>query len=166
VSIGEDGPSQMAMEDLAFMRAVHSSAVIYPSDANQTAQLMGAMASATGISYMRTTRAATPVIYGADDRFEIGGSHVVRASDNDEVLLVGAGITLHEALEAADALADDGIAARVVDCYSVKPVDVDGLREAAAAAGDASSRSRTTGPRAGSGTPSSAPSPTPTSVRA
>jgi transketolase len=136
VSIGEDGPSQMAMEDLAFMRAVHSSAVIYPCDANQTAQLMGAMAERDGISYVRTTRAATPVIYGADDRFEIGGSHVVRASDNDEVLLVGAGITLHEALEAADALADDGIAARVVDCYSVKPVDVDGLREAAAAAGD------------------------------
>jgi transketolase len=136
VSIGEDGPSQMAMEDLAFMRAVHSSAVIYPCDANQTAQLMGAMADRDGISYLRTTRAATPVIYGADDGFEIGGSHVVRASDNDEVLLVGAGITLHEALKAADALADDGIAARVVDCYSVKPIDVDGLREAAAAAAD------------------------------
>jgi transketolase len=136
VSIGEDGPSQMAMEDLAFMRAVHSSAVIYPCDANQTAQLMGAMAERDGISYLRTTRAGTPVIYGADDRFEIGGSHVVRVSDNDEVLLVGAGITLHEALKAADALADDGIAARVVDCYSVKPIDVDGLREAAAAAGD------------------------------
>src|SRR3954453_8330034 len=98
VSIGEDGPSQMAMEDLAFFRAVHSSAVLYPSDANQTAQLVEAMAERKGISYLRTTRASTPVLYGADDQFEVGGSHVARESDDDEVLLVGAGITLHEAL--------------------------------------------------------------------
>jgi transketolase len=135
VSIGEDGPSQMAMEDLAFFRAVHSSAVLYPSDANQTAKLTEAMADRDGISYLRTTRAATPVIYGTDEAFPVGGSRVVRESDDDEVLLVGAGITLHEALKAADALAEDGISARVLDCYSVKPVDVDGLREAAGAAG-------------------------------
>ena len=136
VSIGEDGPSQMALEDLAYFRALHSSAVLYPCDGNQTAQLTEAMADRDGITYIRTTRGGTPVIYGPDDRFEIGGSRVVRASDEDEVLLVGAGITLHEALKAADALADDDIRARVVDCYSLKPVDVDGLREAAAAAGD------------------------------
>ena len=136
VSIGEDGPSQMALEDLAYFRALHSSAVLYPCDGNQTAQLTEAMADRDGITYIRTTRGGTPVIYGPDDRFEIGGSRVVRASDEDEVLLVGAGITLHEALQAADALADDGIRARVVDCYSLKPIDTDGLREAAAAAGD------------------------------
>jgi transketolase len=136
VSIGEDGPSQMALEDLAFFRALHSSTVLYPCDANQAAQLTAAMADCDGISYVRTTRGGTPVIYGADDRFEIGGSRVVRASDDDDVLLVGAGITVHEALEAADALAEDGIAARVVDCYSLKPIDVEGLREAAASAGD------------------------------
>ena len=135
VSIGEDGPSQMAMEDLAFFRAVHTSAVLYPSDANQTAQLVEAMAERTGISYMRTTRAATPVLYDAGDTFEVGGSRVVRESDDDEVLLVGAGITLHEALSAADTLAEDGISARVLDLYSVKPVDADGLRSAAAVAG-------------------------------
>src|SRR3954452_5976770 len=136
VSIGEDGPSQMAMEDLAFFRAVHSSAVLYPSDANQAASLVEAMAERDGISYMRTTRGSTPVIYEAGDRFEIGGSRVVRESDDDEVLLVGAGITLHEALSAADALAGDGISARVVDCYSLKPIAGDGPREAPAAAGE------------------------------
>jgi transketolase len=135
VSIGEDGPSQMALEDLAFFRAVHSSAVLYPCDANQTVQLVAAMADRDGISYIRTTRGATPVLYEPSDRFEIGGSRVVRSSDEDEVLLAGAGITLHEALKAADALAGDGIAARVVDCYSVKPIDVEGLRDAAAVAG-------------------------------
>jgi transketolase len=135
VSIGEDGPSQMALEDLAFFRAVWSSAVLYPSDANQTAQLVAAMADRKGISYMRSTRGATPVLYAAGERFEVGGSRVVRESGEDEVLLVGAGITLHESLAAADRLGQDGIQARVLDCYSVKPIDVEGLREAAAAAG-------------------------------
>jgi transketolase len=135
VSIGEDGPSQMAMEDIAFFRAVHSTTVLYPCDANQAAKLTQAMADLDGISYLRTTRGNTPVIYGADEAFEVGGSRVVRESDNDEVLLVGAGITLHEALKAADALSEDGIAARVVDCYSVKPIDSGGLREAATGAG-------------------------------
>jgi transketolase len=135
VSIGEDGPSQMAMEDIAFFRAVHSTTVLYPCDANQAAKLTQAMAELDGISYLRTTRGNTPVIYGPDEAFEIGGSRVVRESETDEVLLVGAGITLHEALKAADALAEDGISARVVDCYSVKPIDVNGLRGAAAEAG-------------------------------
>ena len=127
VSIGEDGPSQMALEDLAAFRAVHGSTVLYPSDANQTAKLVDAMADLEGISFMRTTRGATPVIYDADEDFPIGGARVVR--DGDDVTLVGAGITLHEALKAADALADEGVSARVIDLYSVKPVDADTLRE-------------------------------------
>ena len=135
VSIGEDGPSQMGLEDLAAFRAVHGSTVLYPCDANQTARLVAAMADGSGIIYLRTTRAATPVVYDAGETFEIGGSRVVRSSDNDAVTIVAAGITLHEALEAAGALADDGIGARVVDCYSVKPIDGATLREAAAATG-------------------------------
>jgi transketolase len=136
VSIGEDGPSQMGLEDLAMMRAVGSSTVLYPSDANQTARLTAAMADLDGIAYLRTTRAATPVIYGPTEQFEVGGSRVVRSSDDDDVTIVAAGITLHEALKAADRLAEDGISARVIDLYSLKPVDVDTLREAAEATGD------------------------------
>ena len=131
VSIGEDGPSQMALEDLAAFRAVHGSTVLYPSDANQTAKLVAAMADLDGISFIRTTRGATPVVYGAEEDFPIGGAKVVR--DGDDVTVIGAGITLHEALKAADALADEGVSVRVVDLYSVKPVDVDTLREAAEA---------------------------------
>ena len=135
VSIGEDGPSQMALEDLAAFRAVHSSTVLYPSDANQTAKLVETMVDLEGIVFLRTTRANTAVIYGPDEEFPVGGSRVVRESDEDEVTIVGAGITLHEALEAADTLGKDGVNARVVDLYSVKPVDVEGLRAAAEATG-------------------------------
>ncbi|HMC51248.1 MAG TPA: transketolase C-terminal domain-containing protein, partial [Acidimicrobiales bacterium] len=131
--IGEDGPSQMALEDLAALRAVHGSTVLYPCDANQTAQLVALMADRQGISFIRATRGATPVIYGPEERFEIGGSKVVRSSDRDDVTIVGAGITLHEALAAADVLEAEGIRARVVDLYSVKPVDRSTLREAAIA---------------------------------
>jgi transketolase len=135
VSIGEDGPSQMALEDIASLRAVHSSCVLYPSDANQTAKLVELMADRDGISYLRASRGSFPVIYGADESFEIGGSKVVRSSDDDAVAIVGAGITLHEALRAADALAEDGINARVIDLYSVKPIDAATLRDAARATG-------------------------------
>ncbi len=135
VSIGEDGPSQMALEDLAALRAVHGSTVLYPSDANQTARLVATMADLEGISYLRTTRANTPVIYGADEEFPVGGSRVVRSSDDDEVTIVGAGITLHEALKAADTLAAEGVHARVIDLYSVKPADGETLRAAAEATG-------------------------------
>jgi transketolase len=135
VSIGEDGPSQMGLEDLAAFRAVHGSTVLYPSDANQAASLVEAMADLDGIVFLRTTRANTPVIYGADEEFSVGGSTVVRGSENDEVTLIGAGITLHEALKAADALADEGTSARVIDLYSVKPVDEETLRAAAEATG-------------------------------
>ncbi|GAA4615323.1 transketolase [Saccharopolyspora hordei] len=130
VAIGEDGPSQMALEDLAALRAVHSSTVLYPCDANQTVQLAAAMADRPGINYLRTSRGATPVIYGPDEEFPIGGSRVVR--DGDDVTLVGAGITLHEALRAAQVLEPEGITARVIDLYSIKPVDAETLRRAAA----------------------------------
>ena len=135
VSIGEDGPSQMALEDLAAFRAVHSSTVLYPCDANQTAKLVDIMVDLDGIVFLRTTRGNTPVIYGPDEAFPVGGSKVVRSSDDDEVTLIGCGITLHEALKAADALAEEGVNARVIDLYSVKPVDVDTLRAAAEATG-------------------------------
>jgi transketolase len=135
VSIGEDGPSQMALEDLAMMRAVSGSTVLYPCDANQTAKLVANMAELEGISYLRTTRAATPVMYSPDEDFVVGGSRVLRSSDEDDVAIVGAGITVGQALAAADALADEDISARVVDCYSVKPIDAEGLRDAAAGTG-------------------------------
>jgi transketolase len=131
VSIGQDGPSQMALEDLAMMRAVHGSVVLYPCDANQTSALVAAMAEHEGISYLRTTRGDTPVIYRADDEFVIGGSTVVRASSADQVTIIGAGITVPEAIKAADALAREGISARVIDLYSIKPVDTATLRLAA-----------------------------------
>jgi len=135
VSIGEDGPSQMALEDIAALRAVHSSTVLHPCDANQTAKLVAAMAETDGIVYLRTLRPNTPVIYDPDEEFEIGGSRVLRSSDDDDVTLVGAGITLHEALEAADALAEGGITARVIDLYSIEPIDTETLAAAAEATG-------------------------------
>ena len=135
VSIGEDGPSQMALEDLAMFRAVHGSTVLYPSDANQTAALTIQAADIDGISYIRTTRGNTPVIYGPDESFPVGGCKVVRSSSDDAVTVVAAGITLHEAVAAAESLSAEGVAIRVVDLYSVKPVDADALREAVTATG-------------------------------
>jgi transketolase len=131
VSIGEDGPSQMALEDLAMMRAVHGSTVLYPCDANQTARLVALMADQDGISFLRTTRAATPVIYAPEEEFTIGGSKTVRSSPDDQVTIVAAGITVHEALAAADQLAHEGIPVRVIDAYSVKPIDRTTLHAAA-----------------------------------
>jgi transketolase len=133
VSIGEDGPSQMALEDLAMMRAVHGSTVLYPCDANQTAKLVAEMAEREGIVFLRTTRAATAVVYGADEEFPIGGARVLR--EGDDLAIVGAGITLHESLKAAEQLEGEGISARVIDLYSVKPVDGETLRAAAEATG-------------------------------
>jgi transketolase len=135
VSIGEDGPSQMALEDVASLRAVHGSIVLHPADANATAQLLPAMAAHDGISFLRTLRGATPVLYGPDDGFAVGGSKVPRSSDGDVATVVGMGITVHEALKAADALAAEGIAVRVVDAYSVKPLDAEAIRAAATATG-------------------------------
>jgi transketolase len=135
VEIGADGPSQMALEDLAMMRAVHGSTVLYPSDATSTAALVEAMADLDGVSYLRTTRGAYPVLYDAGEPFPVGGSKVLRSADQDQVTLIGAGVTLHACLAAAGQLRDGGISARVIDLYSVKPADAATLAEAAAATG-------------------------------
>jgi transketolase len=130
VSIGEDGPSQMALEDLAMMRAVHGSTVLYPSDGTSAVKLTATMADLAGVSYIRTTREKTAALYEAGEEFPIGGSKTIARSDDDRVTLIGAGITVHECIAAADLLAGDGIAARVIDCYSVKPIDADAVRGA------------------------------------
>src|ERR1700682_6467969 len=130
VEIGQDGPSQMALEDLASLRAINSSVVLYPCDPNPTAKLTRLMADTPGIVYMRTTRGAYPTIYGPSESFKVGGSKVARQTPKDRVTLIGAGVTLHNCIAAADALAAKKIPARVIDLYSVKPVDVKTLREA------------------------------------
>jgi transketolase len=131
VSIGADGPSQMALEDIAAFRAIHGSTVLHPSDANQTSALVVAMADQDGISYLRTLRGKTTVRTAPDEDIRIGGSRVVRSSPDDRVTLVACGVTVDEAVSAADRLARDGIAARVIDCYSIKPIDPTTLRAAA-----------------------------------
>jgi transketolase len=131
VSIGEDGPSQMALEDLAMFRAVYGSTVLYPCDANQTARLVAEMADCPGIVYLRTTRGKTRVIYPAGESFPVGGSRVLHTSGGDQVTIVAAGITVFEALDAYEELRRQGITARVIDAYSVKPIDVETLRRAA-----------------------------------
>lgn len=131
VSIGEDGPSQMALEDLAMMRAVPGCAVLYPCDAVSTARLVEAAAGCDGMVYVRTSRPKTPVLYGADDEFAIGGSKVLRESPDDAAAVAAAGVTVFEALRAHDLLAAEGIPLRVIDAYSVQPVDRRTLVDAA-----------------------------------
>lgn len=130
VSIGEDGPSQMALEDIAMFRAVNGSTVLYPSDATSTVALVEEMKDLDGIVFLRTTREKTPVLYGADEKFPVGGSKTLRSSDNDAVTVIGAGITVREALTAADQLKGE-VAVRVIDLYSVKPIDTETLVKAA-----------------------------------
>ncbi len=130
VEIGEDGPSQMALEDLAALRAVYGSVILYPADATCAAKLTLTMADTEGIVYLRTTRGAYPVIYPAAEAFPVGGSKLHRAGPEDQVALIGAGVTLHECLSAAEELAKLGIMARVIDAYSVKPIDRAALIEA------------------------------------
>jgi transketolase len=132
VSIGEDGPSQMGLEDLAMFRALQGCAVLYPSDAYSTERLVEEVARHKGMAYIRTTRGKTPILYGPGDGFPIGGSKVLRRSDSDTVTVVAAGITLHEALKAYEDLLKDGISIRVIDLYSLKPVDAATLKKAAA----------------------------------
>ena len=131
VSIGEDGSSQMGLEDIAMFRAVLNSVVLYPSDAVSTEQLVEEAAKHNGIVYIRTTRNDTPVLYNSDEAFHIGGCKVLRSSGNDYVTVVAAGITLYEALKAYDELIKEGIFIRVIDLYSVKPADTKTLCEAA-----------------------------------
>ncbi|MEU6792172.1 transketolase [Nonomuraea wenchangensis] len=136
VAIGEDGPSQMGLEDLAMMRPVHGSTVLYPCDANQAAALVAEMADLEGVSYLRTTRGATPVIYEPGERFPVGGSRVLRRSAEDRATIVAAGVTVHEALAAADELAAADVPVGVIDLYSIKPVDAAALAEAATTTGN------------------------------
>jgi transketolase len=133
--IGQDGPSQMGLEDLAALRAVHGSTVLYPCCPNQAAALTALMAEVDGIVYLRTTRGAYPVVYDPGTQVRVGGSAVLRQSDADRVALIGAGVTVHHCLDAAEELQREGVHARVIDLYSVKPVDLVTLREAAAATG-------------------------------
>ncbi len=137
VSIGQDGPSQMGLEDIAMMRALPESIVFYPSDAVSTHALVNQMANYMGgISYLRTTRGATPVIYDNDEQFFVGGCKVLKSSGADSALLVAAGITLHEALKAYDQLIQEGIAVSVIDLYSIKPIDAKTIEQVATRSGD------------------------------
>ena len=128
VSIGEDGPSQMALEDLAMMRSIETATVLYPSDAVSTECAVQLSAANHGIFYMRTSRPKTPVIYKSNDRFEIGKCKVVHSSTDDRITVVGAGVTLFEALKAYDELKAEGISIRVIDIFSVKPIDTETLK--------------------------------------
>jgi transketolase len=130
VSIGEDGPSQMGLEDIAMFRAVFGSTVLYPSDAVSAEALVEQMIRTPGIAYLRTSRPATPVLYDVSEKFPVGGSKTLRSSAKDAVTLVAAGVTLHESLKAADLLAKEGMAVRVIDAYSVKPIDAETLKRA------------------------------------
>ena len=131
VSIGEDGPSQMALEDLALMRAIVGSVVLYPSDAVSTEKLVEQMALAKGVHFLRTSRPKSPVIYSNDEQFPVGGAKVLRQAASDKITVVAAGVTLHEALKAADALKAEGVGITVIDAYSIKPL---GKKEILAAA--------------------------------
>jgi transketolase len=135
VEIGADGPSQMGLEDLAVMRAVHGSTVLYPSDAVSCAALVAQMADRDGVNYIRTTRGAYPVLYDNDEGFPIGGSKQLRGSDQDDIALIGAGVTLHNCLAAADQLTEQGLRVRVIDLYSLKPIDRSALMDAARVTG-------------------------------
>jgi len=135
VSIGEDGPSQMALEDIAMFRAIHSSAVFYPSDAVSAERLTEVMARRPGINYLRTSRPKTPILYSKDEKFPVPGFKIARQSAQDKATVIGAGITLHEALKAADELKAQGTAIRVIDLYCVKPLDGKALGEQLAATG-------------------------------
>lgn len=123
VSIGEDGPSQMGLEDIAMFRAIPGSTIFYPSDAVSTERAVELAANTKGICFIRTSRPATAVLYKNDESLAIGKANVIKSSANDQVLLIGAGVTLHEAVKAADELAIVGINARVIDPFTIKPID-------------------------------------------
>jgi transketolase len=135
VSIGEDGPSQMGLEDLAIFRPIPGCTVLYPSDAFSAEACVEAAANHWGMVYIRTTRPATPLVYPSDEAFPIGGSKVLRKGDHDAAAVVAAGVTIHEALKAYEELAKEGIAVRVIDAYSIKPLDEEGIRREVGEAG-------------------------------
>jgi transketolase len=136
ISIGEDGPSQMGLEDLAMMRAVAGSTVFYPSDAVSAEKLMEQMATLPGVCFLRTSRPKTAVLYNNDEAFPVGGAKVLRQGANDKVTVVAAGVTLYEALKAADALKGEGIGITVIDAYSIKPLGKDAILAAAQKTGN------------------------------
>jgi transketolase len=123
VSIGEDGPSQMALEDIAAFRAVHGSVILYPSDAYSAERLTEEAARIPGITYIRTSRPKTPFLYSADTKFPVPGFHLLRQSEKDQALVVAAGITVHEALKAYEQLKSENIFVRIIDLYCVKPIE-------------------------------------------
>jgi len=125
ISIGEDGPSQMGLEDIAMFRTIPNCTVFYPSDAVATERAVELAAKTKGICYIRTTRPATPVVYSNDESFAVGKAKVIRSFPKDRVLVIGAGVTLHEAILAADELDKIGIHIRVIDPFTIKPLDVD-----------------------------------------
>jgi transketolase len=125
----------MAVEDLAMFRSLNGSTVLYPADGTSTVKLVVAMCDLPGISYLRTTREATPSLYGSAEDFPIGGSKTLASSDHDDVTLIGAGVTLHAAMAGAERLSADGVTSRVIDAYCVKPVDVGTIRRAMAETG-------------------------------
>jgi transketolase len=130
VSIGEDGPSQMGLEDIAMFRTILNSVVLYPADALSTEKLVEEAARHDGLVYIRTTRKETPIIYRPEDEFPIGGSKVLKKSDRDVATVMGAGVTVHEALQAYEALQKEGTFIRVIDLYSIKPMEEKALRQA------------------------------------
>ena len=136
VSIGEDGASQMGLEDISMFRSIFESVVLYPCDAVSTKKLVLEMSKHNGISYLRTTRINTPVIYSPDEKFEIGGSKTLKNSENDKFTIISAGVTLHKALKAHEMLKEEGIMTRVIDLYSIKPIDSETLRMAAKQTGN------------------------------
>jgi transketolase len=136
VSIGEDGPSQMGLEDIAMFRAIPGAVVLYPSDAVAAERLVAEAAAHEGIVYIRTSRPKTAILYDTDESFPIGGSKIVRESSEDKVTVVAAGVTLHEVLKAQEILTAEGIAIRVIDLYSVKPIDTEALLAAASETND------------------------------
>jgi len=131
VSIGQDGPSQMGLEDIALFRTIPDSTIVYPCDARSAEHLVQGLLQTDGIGYIRTTRSATPVIYGPEESFPIGGSKVLRRSESDEATIIAAGITVFEALKAHQSLQEQGRAVRVIDLYSIKPIDEATVCEAA-----------------------------------
>jgi len=130
-SIGEDGPSQMGLEDIAMFRTIHNGVVLYPSDAVSAEKIVEQAALYKGIAYIRTTRMKTPILYDTHEQFTIGGSKILKKSAKDAATVIGAGVTLHEALKAYDALKKEGILIRVIDLYSIKPIDEKTLQQAA-----------------------------------
>jgi len=128
VSIGEDGPSQMGLEDLAMFRPIPGCVVLYPCDAYSTEGCVESMAKHRGLSYLRTTRPATPLVYSKEEEFPIGGSKVLRKSENDLATVIAAGITVHEALKAYEELKAENIGVRIIDAYSVEPLDKENIR--------------------------------------